>query len=361
MKLSLNIFQLIFILAGIHGLIKSSILYYERKKPINKIVFGLFLFSISIACLKIPIQEIFPQFLSNFPIPILYQFAWGPLLYLLILSSLYNNFKLKKTDYLLFIPSLIFDIGLRYLTLWLGLNTEISSIIIFLTDIMAALYFIFFLIRSIKVLSSFKKELYDYYSDLNKNTLFWVSAFLKISFLLFACWLFYIISTIALSNYDLGLIKTYYPPYLAISGIIYYLSYSWSGELRIQQLASKPNPKNFDFPIYDAQEILNKVQENKYYLNPELTIKGLANLMQVNRNGLSHSINKGFDKNFNDFINEQRVDEAKRILKNKTHTQLTLLGIGLESGFNSKASFNRAFKKFTGQTPSEYHKTSSKK
>ena len=361
MTLNLNIFQLIFILGGIHGLIKSSILFYKKKKPINTILYGLFLISISIACLKIPIQEIFPKFLLNFPVPVLYQFAWGPLLYLLILSSLYNNFKIKKTDYLLFIPSLILDVGLRYLTLWIGLNTEISSIIIFLTDIIAALYFTFFLIRSINTLSAFKKKLDDFYSDINSNTLFWINSFLKISFLLFACWVFYIISTIALSNYDLGLIKTYYPPYLAISGIIYYLSYSWSGEMRIQQLASKPNTKTFDFPIYDAQEILNKVQENKYYLNPELTIKSLANLMQVNRNGLSHSINKGFDKNFNDFINEQRVGEVKRILDNKTHTHLTLLGIGLESGFNSKASFNRAFKKFTSQTPSEYHKAMSKK
>lgn len=361
MNLSLNIFQLIFILGGIHGLINSSILFYKRKKSINTILFGLFLFSISIACLKIPIQEISPQFLSNFPIPMLYQFTWGPLLYLLILSSLYNNFKLKKTDYLLFIPSLIFDIGLRYLTIWNGLNTEILNSINFLTDIIAALYFIFFLIRSINILSAFKKELDDFYSDINRNTFFWISSFLKISFLLIACWLFYIISTISLSNYNFGLIKTYYPSYIAISGIIYYLTYSWSSELRIQQLDSKLNNKTFDFPIYDSPEILDKVQENKYYLNPEITIKNLANLMQVNRNGLSHAINKGFGKNFNDFINELRVDEVKRILDNKTHTHLTLLGIGLESGFNSKASFNRAFKKFTGQTPSEYHKTLSKK
>lgn len=359
MNLSLNIFQLIFILGGIHGLIKSSILLYKRKKPLNTMLFGLFLFSISIACIKIPIQEIFPQFLSNFPIPILYQFAWGPLLYLLILSSLYNNFKLKKADYLLFIPSIIFDIGLRYLTIWNVWNTEILNSINFLVDIVAALYFIFFLIRSINVLSSFKKELDDFYSEVNRNTLFWLSSFLKISLLLITCWLLYIISTLSLSNYSFGLIKTYYPSYIAISGIIYYLTHSWSSELRIQQLDSKN--KTFDFPIYDAQEILDKVLENKYYLNPEITIKNLANLMQVNRNGLSHTINKGFDKNFNDFINELRVEEVKRILNNKTHTHLTLLGIGLESGFNSKASFNRAFKKFTGQTPSEYHKTLSQK
>ncbi len=361
MKLSLNIFQLIFILGGLHGLISSGILFYKRKKPINTILFGLFLFSISIACLKIPIQEILPQFLSDFPIPVLYQFAWGPLLYLLILSSLYSNFKLKKTDFLLFIPSLIFDVGLRYITIWSDLDTEFLNIINFLADIIAALYFIFFLICSINVLSSFKKELDDYYSDINRDTLFWISSFFKISFLLIACWLFYIVSTIVLSSYNFGLIKTYYPSYIAISGIIYYLTYSWSSELRIQQLDGKPNTKAFDFPIYDSQEILDKVLENKYYLNPEITIKSLANLMQVNRNGLSHSINKGFDKNFNDFINELRVDEVKRILDNQTHTHLTLLGIGLESGFNSKASFNRAFKKFTGQTPSEYHRALSKK
>ncbi|MCL6267192.1 helix-turn-helix domain-containing protein [Flagellimonas myxillae] len=361
MNLSLNIFQLIFILGGVHGLISSGILFYKRNKSINTILFGLFLFSVSLACIKIPIQEIFPRFNSSFPIPILYQFTWGPLLYLLILSSLYHNFKLKNTDYLLFIPSLLFDVGLRFVTLWSGVDRGTLNSVNFLVDIIAALYFLFFLVRSLNVLSSFKKGLEDFYSDINRNTIFWISSFFKISFLLIVCWLVYIVSTIALSSYSFGSINTYYPAYIAISGIIYYLTYSWASELRIQQLESNSNNKPLNFPIYDAQEILDKVLENKYYLNPEITIKSLANLMQLNRNGLSHSINKGLDKNFNDFINELRVDEVKRILNNQTHTHLTLLGIGLESGFNSKASFNRAFKKFTGQTPSEYHKTLSKK
>jgi AraC-like DNA-binding protein len=67
---------------------------------------------------------------------------------------------------------------------------------------------------------------------------------------------------------------------------------------------------------------------------------------------LSFAINNGFGKNFNDFINELRIEEVKSRMERSGDAGL--LAIAFESGFNSKATFNRAFKKFTGLTPREY-------
>ena len=67
------------------------------------------------------------------------------------------------------------------------------------------------------------------------------------------------------------------------------------------------------------------------------------------------SKNKHF-KNFFDFINSYRVESVKEMLLNKEFEHYTVLAIGLESGFNSKTSFNTVFKKMTGVTPSEYRK-----
>ena len=67
---------------------------------------------------------------------------------------------------------------------------------------------------------------------------------------------------------------------------------------------------------------------------------------------LSHVISKGFAKNFNDFVNEYRIDEVKAKLKNVDAP--TLMAIAFDSGFNSKATFNRAFKKFTCVAPKEF-------
>ena len=74
----------------------------------------------------------------------------------------------------------------------------------------------------------------------------------------------------------------------------------------------------------------------------------------MNTTALSFVINNGFGKNFNDFVNEFRVAEVKNKLNEGAAENLNLLGIALDSGFNSKATFNRAFKKFTGISPKEF-------
>lgn len=94
------------------------------------------------------------------------------------------------------------------------------------------------------------------------------------------------------------------------------------------------------------------MSDERPYLDPSLTLTDLTRAVGVNSTVLSHLINKGFEKNFNDFINEYRINEVKSRLR--ATDDETMLAIALESGFNSKATFNRAFKKFTGRTPREY-------
>jgi YesN/AraC family two-component response regulator len=79
-------------------------------------------------------------------------------------------------------------------------------------------------------------------------------------------------------------------------------------------------------------------------------------LLDCTASKLSAHINTAHQKNFNDFINSYRVQEVKQMLEAGKHKTLSLLGIGLDAGFNSKATFNRVFKKLTGMTPNEYVK-----
>lgn len=104
----------------------------------------------------------------------------------------------------------------------------------------------------------------------------------------------------------------------------------------------------------DVQRLLRHMEQERPFLNPELTLPELAAQLGSSTNELSGLINRVLGLNFFDFVNGYRVEEVKCLLQKGEHTRQTLLGIALDAGFNSKASFNRVFKKLAGQTPTEY-------
>ncbi|MBA6316805.1 helix-turn-helix domain-containing protein [Cellulophaga baltica] len=102
---------------------------------------------------------------------------------------------------------------------------------------------------------------------------------------------------------------------------------------------------------------LTEVMENdKPFLDTNLSLVNLSNLMHLTPHQLSYLINIGFNENFFLFVNKYRVERVKELLINKENDHLSILGIAFESGFSSKTAFNTTFKKFTQQTPSEYKK-----
>lgn len=95
----------------------------------------------------------------------------------------------------------------------------------------------------------------------------------------------------------------------------------------------------------------------KPWLDPDLTIADLALALDVPRHHLTQVINNGLGKNFYRYVNEYRVEEVKRKIADGEAERLTILGVALDSGFNSKSVFNTAFKSIVGCTPSEYRKS----
>jgi AraC-like DNA-binding protein len=104
-------------------------------------------------------------------------------------------------------------------------------------------------------------------------------------------------------------------------------------------------------PLRD--KLLDLMQKAQPWLEPELTLTELALRLRTNSALLSKVINAGCGQNFNDFVNTYRVQEAQRKLADPRFAHYSLVGVALESGFNSKSTFNRVFKKLLGQAPSE--------
>jgi AraC-like DNA-binding protein len=102
------------------------------------------------------------------------------------------------------------------------------------------------------------------------------------------------------------------------------------------------------------QNIEHILEEQRLFEDEELTLTQLSKHLSSNPSFISKVINEGFGKNFNDFINGYRVGAVMGKLQAGEHKTQTLQALAFDCGFNSKATFNRAFKKHTGLSPSEW-------
>jgi AraC-like DNA-binding protein len=107
-----------------------------------------------------------------------------------------------------------------------------------------------------------------------------------------------------------------------------------------------------------AERILLYMEDQKPYIDSELTLDQLAGQLSLKAKLLSHVINEVLGQNFFDFVNRYRIQEARRLLTNPEDKKLTVLEVLYQVGFNSKSSFNTLFKKYTGLTPTEFRKNS---
>ena len=132
----------------------------------------------------------------------------------------------------------------------------------------------------------------------------------------------------------------------------------------LEEQSQKPlSKKPESIPLHDEnmlveinEKLIDIITTQKVFLDEKITLNLLAEQLQTTPHLLSKTINHIQKMHFFDFINLYRIAEAKKILADPNKTHFTIEGIGFEVGFNNKTSFNKAFKKFTEQTPSEFRR-----
>ncbi|MEM9998081.1 MAG: helix-turn-helix transcriptional regulator [Bacteroidota bacterium] len=92
------------------------------------------------------------------------------------------------------------------------------------------------------------------------------------------------------------------------------------------------------------------------YRRGDLTLQDLAGALSLTPHNLTEVLSTQLDQRFYDFVNSYRVREVQARLTDPAYADWTVLAIGLEAGFNAKSSFNAAFKRHTGMTPSQYRR-----
>ena len=108
--------------------------------------------------------------------------------------------------------------------------------------------------------------------------------------------------------------------------------------------------------ILYKQKIEQAIEEEKVYLNHDLTQANFAKKLSLSSHHLSEVFSFEFDKNFYQLINSYRIKEARKILEQPTNKDYKIIAVAYDSGFKSKTTFNRVFKEQTGYTPTEYRK-----
>ena len=167
---------------------------------------------------------------------------------------------------------------------------------------------------------------------------------------------------LVLSGYSL--LYPFYSMHLLISFVVFFCVmkiFSWPEILFMAKPLKSRTKYNASYLTdHEAKLFLEKIkylmEQKQEYLDPDLDLSKLAEKLSIPKNYLSQIINEKTGKSFNDFINHYRIEKIKAWFKDPARQNETILALAFEAGFNSKASFNHVFKKFTGESPITFRK-----
>lgn len=282
----------------------------------------------------------------------------APTFYLYILSLVKKKeeiFNLNKAQFLYGPAVLLFSVNIYSFVALYNIDPESSNYIMIETIFryfnFISLFFIFllqniyFIFSAAKVYRRERVILQESQSKESNRTLKWMKAFI----------LLYLVLIILLYLFQL---KPLLPGKAAfrIFTLVYIGILIYYGSNNYQFIIENIKGKTLDGQkILEIKAKLLAFMENeKPYLDNSISLSGLAQSIETNNKYLSYLINKEFGCNFSSFINDYRIEEAKKLLSNPDNNIYTIESIAEKTGFKSKSAFNSAFKKNTKLTPSKF-------
>jgi len=359
-----NVLLIIILLGAVQGLLLSiTLTRIPHNRPANHFL-ALFIFLLSLTMMGRLIAESgitnrFPNFLV---LPDAIIFLYGPTLYLYLRKLYTQSTSLGRKDLWHLLPAVVYLLSEIPLLLDpvnpLRLSFERNWFIRGATiEGAALLHNTFYWVLDKRLLNRYQAETQRYFSHPRYQPL--LNHMLNLIAVCLVAWAYSFFGWTT-GNYNfftsIG--------YLTIWLILPFLTYA-IGFMAMYQ------PEFFRMPLEEARETTSNfinaselevfrlkleeiMNQKKPHLNPTLSLFELAQMMNLTTHQLSKIINQGFEKNFSNFINGYRVEEFKQLVQQRDYQQMTLLAIALEAGFNSKTTFNKAFKDYTNTTPKQF-------
>lgn len=396
-----TLFNLFLIVSAIHGFAFSLILGFSKNGRYKSMIFlNLMILSISLnniqswALANNLLQHKFA--LDYIQIP--WHFLSAPFFYLFLINYLRIEDRFLKGLRIIIPVFTIMCLAQILFVLYFNDNKSLEEL-----DLLYEKY------TSFEEVFSFLVSIfcfsYSYHIFRNKKKLFtkvlsfdnlnWINTFFKVLIVVYIFWVAALIVKFN-SNFD-NFLYAYYPLRIATTVIIYILGYQVINQIRIakerkvirkniQGVLTESIATPIEMPVNTIETVtynghqkedvnvieyhteLNQkhkeefikiddyIREHQKYLLPKYTLNSLSNDLEISSSKLSIIINNHADKSFIDYINEMRVEQAKKLLTNPKYSNYTIVSLGLECGFNSKSSFYEVFKKYSGCTPAAYKK-----
>jgi AraC-like DNA-binding protein len=368
-------FNILILLGTLQGFIISGLLFFTKPKKVPYRLLAGFIILISLSCFNIygsandwfgsPLLRVVFYF-----IPLVVVMPLGPLLYFYVQASLNPEFKVTKKERPHFY-SIIIDLvpSLTTIVFFIGVNTKLLANNpapwgLFLdtynvyADIPRWLSLAIYSRISYKCLKQYKTTHTSGLNILSVN-LKWLQQLVIAMGVFVAVWLVYLIPYI-IPGYSTSLLNTlnWYPIYLPLVILIYWLGVKAFMEQSVakQKSATFSNTLSKETIETTMAVLIKTMETDKMFLKPELSLSLLSDGVNIPQKTISAVLNQHMHKNFNEFVNDYRLQAFKEKLSQTDLQHLTIAGIAAECGFNSQATFQRIFKEAEGISPSVYVK-----
>lgn len=338
-------------------------------------------FLLAYACISMDILisfgEVFRAWALSVSPNLFYNFGlayWleGPLLYWYTKSVLYKDFSLTKWDLLHLLPMALYALTLvdfytlshaEKITALQTHDIHTQPIGDFIVGVIREVTRAGYGVLTLWQIGNYRNLLKSKFSSIESINFSWLNILVG-GFLMVRSWAVLVsVSVLLAIGFDihvdyriLGLTGNY-AVFVLISTLIFFSLNNSSVFEGIEEKSNTSKSHDKD-PIKSEliERIVQVMEEEKPYLAHTLTLDELAERIPINARALSMIINRHFNRNFFEFVNYYRIEEAKKMLRDQECVDKSVLNIMLDVGFNSKAAFNTFFKKFVGLTPSQYRK-----
>ena len=370
-------FYIIYIVGAVQGLFLSVLLFKKRSNHSANRILAVLVLLYSLYLVEPAIM----RFVSNkvaawyFTIVINIEFLFGPMhyQYTRLLTKKEKRYALKEILHYLpmflsksYLYAVFFKTGLSLYEFIPICDQFYPGSVMSAMSTLLVIQGLIYMILTLRLLRRYARDIRDRYSSLEHINLRWLR---NITWASTGVWLTaLVVHILDLSGFELFVHQGSYPVLIALTIFIYAMGYFGFQQSEIFGKGFSLNEREMKTQKYAKTRLDESTAENYYqqieaymrnqtpYTKPDLSLTEMSRELNIPEHHVSQVINNRIGMNFFQYVNQYRIEDVKKKLINREYSHLSILGIALDAGFNSKSAFNTVFKASTHMTPSQYRK-----